>query len=237
MGDTRGPDAPSRETSQERSPFGNELMRLKRRGCCILVTGRSSVHVRAAQSRQLFGAVDEPRRRILTLIDATPSETSQYFPDGITQSDSDVTVLDYTETVQDTTRVTGKSRSQSSSSQSDDPSKTGLGATLCDPIGAAIRNKQTEPGELRVGVATLDAIVVSDGRSATRAFVEAVRADILAANGMGHFHLPGSVDPATFDALAPVIDIHLELRESRPHIPEHRWHLLDTDRSTDWIPL
>lgn len=256
MGDVaHSPDAPGskQECSKERE-FATELMRLKHRGCCVLVTGRVSERVRATQSRQLFGDIDEPRQRVLTLTGVTSTEAGQYLPDGITPPQPNVTVLDHTSVVRDSSGVAETSPQQPStpahththshSQLSADASYSDHGLdinididTLSETITAVVPDDCTEPGEIRLGVATLGTLIGTDGLSATRAFVRTVRAAVVAANGMGHFHLPGSPDTETLDALRPIIDIHLELRESQPRIPEHRWHLLETGCSTDWLPM
>jgi hypothetical protein len=220
--------------------FASELMRLKRRGCCVLITGSVSERVRAMQSRALFGGIEEYRQRVLALTDATPTEKAQYLPDGLTPESSDVTVLNYTDTVRDVTGVADPSSLQLSASPSsvwtETTSVTGLGATLSDSITETIQSGLS-PGELRIGVATLNALIAMDGLPATCAFIREVRADLRAAHGMGHVHFPGSPDTDALVALRSVVDIHLELRESQRYTPEQRWHLLDADITTNWYPV
>lgn len=254
------PDSPesNQECSGERELFATELMRLKHRGCCVLVTGRVSERVRAAQSRQLFGDIGEPRQRVLTLTDATPTETCRYLPDGITPSQPNVTVLDHTSRVRDSSSTPARTHTNThshtqpladtthpedgceSNSNIDINTDTDTDIdidTLSAAITAVVPDDCADPGEIRLGVATLGTLIGTDGLSATRGFVRTVRAEVVAANGMGHVHLPGSPDTETLDALRPVIDIHIELRESQPRVPEHRWHLLETGCSTDWLPM
>lgn len=224
--------------------FADELMRLKQRGCCILVTGSVSERVRTIQSRALFGSITEDRQRVFALTDATPSETVEYLPDGLTLEHSDVTVLDYTETVRDTTGIDPSSLqpypstdlSKTETPATETASMTGLGETLYDSIATTIQD-DLSPGELRVGVATLNALIAIDGLPSTCAFVDAVRTHMLATHGMGHVHFPGALDDDTLAALRPVVDIHLELRVSQQHPPEQRWHLVDEDITTNWIQL
>lgn len=251
----RSPDSPgsNQECSREQELFATELMRLKRQGCCVLVTGQVSERVRAAQSRQLFGEIDEPRQRVLTRTDAAPTftETCWYLPDGITPTQPNVTVLDHTSRVRDSTVSESVQPSSTASHTPSSPSpffddsdsnthsdeyRCGLDQ-LYESITTVIPDDCMGPGTIRLGVATLCALIGTDGLSATRAFVRTVRADVSAVNGMSHFHLPGLPDTETLDALRPVIDIHLELREAQPRVPEHRWHLLESDCSTDWLPM
>lgn len=235
---TRRPASSDQETFQDRETFSGALMDLKRRGCCVLVTGQVNERTRAAQSRRLFGQSDTPRQRVLTLTDATSKSAARYLPEGIAPTHSTVTTLDYTETVRVIADTVGHSSQPAPvATTSDDAASMGeLGALLYDPIKDILRADTLHPGELRLGIATLRILIDNDGFSATRAFVRTLRADIVAAHGMGHFHLPGSPDSETVTALRPLIDIHIELRQSECG-PEHRWHLLETGEATSWIQL
>lgn len=234
----RSPDAPGRETIQDRGAFAATLMDLKRRGCCVLVTGPVNEQTRAAQSRRLFGQSDTTRQRVLTLTDATPTAAARYLPADIAPTHATVTMLDYTDQVRivaDT--VTHGTPPSSEATTSDESATLGdLGALLYDPIKNALRTDALNPGELRLGIATLGILLDTDGLAATQAFIRAVRADILDVHGMGHFHLPGSPESESVAALRPLIDIHIELRQS-DCLPEHRWHLLETGESTSWLRL
>lgn len=148
-------------TAHGRDPFATELMGLKRRGCCVLVTGHVNEQVRAAQSRRLFGQSDKSRRRALLLTDATPSHTSQYLPDGIPPTHSTVTTLDYTEEVRDLTDTDNPTFQPSSADTSSGESATltGLGALLYDPVSDAVQTGSLNPGEFRLGIATLGVLI------------------------------------------------------------------------------
>lgn len=239
MGDVpRNPDSPSRETAQNRDPFAVELMELKRRGCCVLVTGQVDERVRATQSRRLFGESNKSRQRVLILTEKSPSPTVRYLPEGISPMHSSVSTLDYTEIIRDMTGAVSPSPQLSPADigPAASESMTGLCALLCNPVCNAIPTGSLRPGELRLGISTLGVLIDTDGLSATQAFVRAIRSDILAARGMGHFHFPGEPGSEIFSALGPLIDIHIELRKP-DGIPEHRWHLLETDHSTGWLRL
>ncbi|UPM44460.1 DUF7504 family protein [Halocatena salina] len=239
MGDVpRDPDSSSRETAQNPDSFAVELMGLKRRGCCVLVTGPVDERVRAAQSRRLFGESETDRQRVLILTERASDFTAQYLPDGIPSAHPSVNILDYTDLIDDMAGTTSPSPPFSPTDASPDTSGSmnGLCAHLCDPICDAIPTDSCCPGELRLGITTLDVLIDTDGLSATRAFVRSIRSDILAVHGMGHFHFPGEPDPELLTALSPLIDIHIELRKT-DDVPEHRWHLLRTDHSTGWLRL
>lgn len=222
----------------DRESFTTTLMGLKRRGCCVLVTGQVDERVRAAQSRRLFGDSEKSRQRVLALTDATPDLGAQYLPERTTPAHSSVDTFDYTDEVRNITGTVDPSFGPCSAEVTPElpESMAGLGARLYDSISEAVRNEQLRPGELRLGIATLCVLLDTDGLPATKAFIRTIRADILAARGMGHFHLPGEPDSETIAGLESLIDIHIELRESNGRA-EHRWHLLETDHSTDWLPL
>ncbi|RRJ33760.1 DUF7504 family protein [Halocatena pleomorpha] len=233
---SRGSNASgSRQTEKS---FTDTLMGLKRRGCCVLVTGQVDERVRAAQSRRLFGERETSRQRVLTLTDATSDLDAQYLPESITPAHSSVTTLNYTGVVRDIASTADPTAELPPTAASSEPSDSmgNLGDLLYDSIKETIRAGQTVPGELRLGIATLCVLLDTDGLSATEAFVRALRADVLAVGGMAHFHLPCSPGSETLAALDPLIDIHIELRESNGSV-EHRWRLSETDHVTDWLPL
>lgn len=55
-------------TRQDRAQFRQLLMRLKRRGCNLLVVGETDPSVRRRASRRLFGAPLAPRTRLLVTV-------------------------------------------------------------------------------------------------------------------------------------------------------------------------
>lgn len=228
----RDPESPT-QSVQDREAFARALMELKRRGCCVLVTGQVSERTRAAQSRRLFGESDTPRQRVLTLTDATPSSAARYLPADLAPTHSTVTLLDCTDNVR---VITSLGLALDSSTESDETASVGdLGGLLYDAISDALCT-DTCPGGLRLGIATLGVLLDTDGLSATRAFIREIRADMLKAHGMAHFHLPGVPNSETITALKPLIDIHIELREVDKE-PAHRLHLLETEETTRWIRL
>lgn len=232
---------PEQQVSPSSEEFTTELRRLKRRGCCLLVTGSVNERVRAVQSRHLFGDAGAPRQRVLTLTDATPVGVTQYLPAGIEPEQPSVTVLDHTDAVRGgSTADTSSARPAPSPSPSVSGSTTaltGLGATLYDALSAVLPRHRLAASELRVGVATLDALMTVDGLTSTQAFVRAMRTDMQAVRGMGHVHLSGSLDADTRAVLRSVVDIHLELRESQPSVTEQRWHLLEANITSDWLSV
>lgn len=233
----RSPASSSEEMVHNREAFADTLMDLKHRGCCVLVTGQVNERIRAAQSRRLFGQSDRSRQRVLLLTEATPHLIPQYLPKGITPTHASVTTLDYTDQVRDlSSTISLLSQPWSDNNSEESASMTEYGTSLYDAITDAINTESLRPGELRLGVATLGVLIDTDGLPATQAFVRAVRTELLAIHGIGHFHFPGKPGTETCTALRPFIDIHIELRKHHD-TPEHRWHLLETDHSTSWIQL
>lgn len=235
---TRSSDTFNRTTVEDREVFAETLMDLKRRGCCVLVTGKVNERARAAQSRRLFGQSNTSRHRVLTLIDATPSAVSRYLPEGITPTHSTVTKLDFIDDIRLVADfVDNAAQSETESTEVNDAiSMATIGSLLHDPIREALRSESFRPGELRLGIATLRVLIDTDGLTATKAFVQTVRNELVDINGMGHFHLPGELEAKTFTAFRPLIDIHIELRQTNC-VLEHRWHLLETGESTSWFRL
>lgn len=224
----------------QRDTFTTELTRLKQQGCCLLVTGSVSERVRAAQSQHLFGTPVEPRQRVLVVTDTITAGTARYLPPTVSPDDSDVTVLDALSTLRTRTAV-GYSHSSSLDQPLDDASLpddlVALHSALRDAIDVANREVQLPPGKLRIGLSSLCDLIERHGITATKTFVRAVTSDTRSMQGMTHFHFPGTLDSVTLTALKPVVDIHLELRDSFSRPPEQRWHLLGADLTSNWMTI
>ncbi len=158
-------------------------MGLKHRGCCVLVTGQVDERARAAQSRRLFGQTDEPRKRVLTLIEARPAVQTSISRQNYA-AHSSVTTLDYTEEARDITVVTSSPSQTAIDLGSETASLSGLSAVLCDPLRDAIQ-ADTSTGELRLSIATLGTLIDIDGLSVT--LIRTIRSDILDSHGWDIF--------------------------------------------------
>ncbi|MFC6837625.1 DUF7504 family protein [Halomarina ordinaria] len=217
-----------------------ELAELKREGCHLLVTGVVSDAVRARQTRNLFGSPRERRRRILALVSTDLAGAKTYLPGDIDVDDEDVALLDFSTTVRSTvgTETSGPSWTTGPAS----PAAPGDGlvalrGALERELVDAVSTTERTPGRIRVGVLTLGVLLDEYGLDRTRGFVTSLGRAVRTAGGMGHCHLPLAPDATETEALVSAFDARIDLRHRDGRPPEQRWHLTESDSTTDWMLL
>lgn len=108
---------------------------------------------------------------------------------------------------------------------------------LPDVVRETIANTApVSPGELRLGVDSLSAMIASTDLETTRDVVEPLCRTVREHRGVGHFLLPGDPERDDVEALAPSFDAVVEVRTGDAGI-EQRWRLTGTGHETGWFPL
>ncbi|MFC7177601.1 DUF7504 family protein [Halosegnis marinus] len=92
------------------------------------------------------------------------------------------------------------------------------------------------PAQFRLCVDSLRPLVEEYDERELFRFLHAVTADVRAARGMAHYHLPLGYDAETARTLAPLFDAVVEVRDGDSG-PRQRWHLDDAGVGTEWLPL
>ena len=211
--------------------FRRLLMELKQEGCRLLVTGDVSDAVRARRSQQLFGTAAD-RIRILASTDLGADDINSYLPDTCSIE------LPITEVIRlDDIRSVRVAETYSTPLHIDaDNEFAAFRWRIVDAIARHRAEHTPNPAELRIGVATLAPLLDEHDFETIREFVRIVGEETVRSQGMVHFQagLDGRSELAS--ELLPLMDIHVELRESGG-VPAHRWTLLDHNVHTQWIPL
>lgn len=217
--------------------FAGALGELKHAGCTLFVTGNVTESVCAAQARKLFGDPSVSHERVLVVTDTVHAQSSEYLPDDVSTDSQSVHLVDYRAPLRSgTVTQDGQSDAATTSSSVDsvDIVRDSVLETL-DSIQS--RREPARPSELRVGVVTLSGLLDQYGLDETESFVEAVSTAVREARGMGFFYLPVPTSDPAIDALAPLFDVHVEMRTHGGDTPEHRWNLSDYGLITEWLPL
>jgi hypothetical protein len=217
--------------SEDSQQFSAALGSLKESGCVVLVTGAVDETVRAATSRRLFGTPQLPRQRIVVHADDTALQPASYLPNGIAPDSTSVQLCEWN----------SLDRSESEGN-TDDALSTAENALDSGRLARLIADSEPAsnefaPGEIRVGVLTLASILEQHGQAAAETFLSSFGQQIQNHHGLVHCHLPMKSESATATALASTVDIHIHLRDQNGYPPEQRWHLCETDCSSEWIPL
>ncbi|USZ67981.1 hypothetical protein NGM10_14755 [Halorussus salilacus] len=248
-GDGVGSDAdPVGESPTETDDFREVLRELKAEGCNLLVVGDAPRHLFTCASAGLLGDPEERRYRLLAVTDASPRSVAERLPDPD----------EAPEPLGETTRIVNHAsppRSVTDDAGSSPADLPGIAEThVVDPQLAGLQAQLTEgmaafnqlagglrPGELRVGVDSLESLFGHYDDGVVRRCLRVVTGYVADYAGMGHYVLPRPYDSERVESLAPEFDAVVEIRAVDPatcdHDAEERWHVPSRELTTDWMPM
>ncbi|GAA0253065.1 DUF7504 family protein [Haladaptatus pallidirubidus] len=213
----------------------SELGRLKRTGGNILLAGDVPEEVFDEMSVQLLG--DQAFSRTVL--------SAQYGKDTeVTQ-----TRLSIAETTPDhahilTHKSVARSAATAQTNQSNQMPVSSVSGSLKE-FRTAIRELLFElqqqrngfdPAELRFCFDSLQLLIEEEGVETVGQFISLVTEAVENVRGLGHYLFQDSYDSSHVQAVRSKFDVVIELRFSE-NGPEQRWHLQDTDHTTQWFPL
>lgn len=208
--------------------FGALLDRLKRRGTSVLVVGDLSPELERTMSRRMMGHPRERRYRLLALL-KPDADRSRWFPDGVEPRDEWVRVLDRA----------GLARGAAASAPGADagpkPPADRLADDVADWVATVDREADPDPGQLRVGVASLDALEAVAGRRGASDVASTVHELMRRHGGLAHLYFPRPRDSVAVEHVAVWADVVVEVRTAAGR-PEQRWILQD-ELETSWFPI
>ncbi|WP_232686083.1 DUF7504 family protein [Halobacterium zhouii] len=208
--------------------FEDVLVALKQNGCNLLVTGAVADDVTARATRKLLGTPTEPRERVLALTDSAVENPVTYLPGSIYPHHDGIDVLDY--------RDVGRSANTAERSDGGTPrTLDAISEDLCSTV--ARRGRDTAPAQLRLGVVSLHSLLDRHDDDAVEQFLGRVTESVLDASGMAHYHLRLPDDDPAVEALSPLFDARIELRQLDGMIPEQHWHVPESSVDTGWVTL
>lgn len=229
MGDDTTPGgSPLRGASGD--TFAALLDRLKRRGTSVLIVGDLSADLEQALSRRMMGHPDELRYRLLSAL--KPMETpDRWFPGSVGPEDEWVEVVDHGGLARDA--VGG----------ADGVGKVGAASTRAQEVVAHVdewtatveREADPSPGDIRVGVTSLDILLEREGVEATRTVAEGVHRLMRDHAGVAHLYFPRQRSSRVVQQITVWVDVVVEVRTNGGR-PEQRWSVQDTVE-TSWFPI
>jgi hypothetical protein len=92
------------------------------------------------------------------------------------------------------------------------------------------------PAELRLCFDSVTPLVADHDYRDVRRFLLGLTETVERVDGMAHYHLPADYDSETVETVEPLFDAVVEVRHGEGKL-EQRWHLTDSDITTDWLPL
>lgn len=214
---------------------GSTLRRLKRVGGNVLVVGAVPDDLVDVASTRLLGDRGRDRRRLFALLDRDiDAVCTRLSPGDATAAH----VVDYAATA----------RSAASAQPSIDTDTTPRIAAepddidgLEDAIDSTLRTitaaeTESNPAETRLCVDSLRPILEDQDAEVTERFLESVCQSVKAVSALGHYVLPIERSSDTVGQLEALFDATVELRVGESG-PEQRWHLHESDYTTDWFAL
>ncbi|WP_155120500.1 DUF7504 family protein [Haloprofundus marisrubri] len=205
-------------------------MRLKDRGCNILVTGGVSESVTVRATQRLLGSPVEKRKRLVTLTDTPTKGIDARLPVGVSTDDADVRVVERERVER------SAAESVDRNGQRGDAELRHLELDISRAITSLDDGSGFGPSELRLSVDSLGALSEQHRTEPLREFLRRVCATIEDRRGMGHYHLSVADDSPRVSRFAHLFDARIELRQREPYGPEQRWHVPGYG-TTGWIQI
>jgi hypothetical protein len=236
--------------------LGAVLDELKSAGCAVLVTG-TAPDARAAASRKLFGDPSQRRRRVL-VTHGTGTDADRWLPEDVSVA-GDAALLCPPLVGRDTAGQSPDAPTDGPTAEchttdtpaggpgegrpTTDPSGTGPSTTALDRLRnelsdviSSYQSDRLEPGEVRVGITSADALASRYGRGELLSFVRTATALIRGVRGLGHLQLGQSREGDLVPLLEDLFDARVDVRK-QPNLPaEQRWHV-PRYGTTEWIRI
>ncbi|WP_435177714.1 DUF7504 family protein [Halorussus sp. AFM4] len=236
-------------TPADAERFRDVLAELRADGCNLLVVGDAPRRLFTAASAGLLGGPDETRYRLLAITDASSRSVVERLPDpeAVPGSLAETTeVVNHAAPPRSVAEEAGRPEAPPLSDISEpsvaDPELAGLQADLAEAMAAFdCHAGGLDPGQLRVGVDSVGALVEHYDEDVVRRCLRVVTGYVSDYDAMGHYVLTEPYGSDRADRFADEFDAVVELRAvdaaGRDHGAEERWHVPSRDLTTDWLPL
>jgi hypothetical protein len=240
--------------------FRNRLAELKRNGCNILLVGTDALG--PACERLLGESSAGPRYRLFVTTDTGPATAHAKFDAtqpgpyrdaaAVVNWDADVRGATAAEGPEEFGGPTEErdcrgSDGETTARDADGPpfreefvesdDLRDLGTTVEETIESFEAEKgDLSPAELRLCFDSVTPLVADHEYRDVRRFLLGLTETVESVDGMAHYHLPADYESETVETLEPLFDAVVEVRRAEGEL-EQRWHLTESDITTDWLPL
>jgi hypothetical protein len=194
------------------------------------VVGDLSADLEQALSRRMMGHPDERRYRLLAALKPSDSP-DDWFPGSVSPDDEWVDVVDQGGLARDAAAVAeGGSGAPGSATLADE-----LVECVDDWVTSVEHEADPEPGDIRVGVASLDVPLEREGVEAPRMVAERIHRLMRDHRGVAHLYFPRPRSSRIVQQITVWVDVVVEIR-TKGGRPEQRWSVQDTVE-TSWFPI
>ncbi len=220
--------------SERKDAFRIRLQELKERGSAILLVGEVPSSVRDQACERLLGEAEAlPRHRLLVFTNGRDGIEGRLRAHDCGRGSTEAITAAVTRSAATERQVDA----DVPVTELDPDSLRDLGSAISAWIGETEDSHGAlAHGELRLCVNSLSPLLEVHGERPVFEFVVLAAARVRAVAGMGHFHLPVAPDADVAKLLAPAVDAVIELRIDDGE-PQQRWHLVDDDLQSRWLPL
>jgi hypothetical protein len=195
--------------------FSQQLAELKREGSNILVVGQEADRAHSGACRHLLGHDGAERRRVFVFTQG--QSVCSCAPDAV-DGEREIVRHDHGEADgEDALSVLG--------------SDVVRAIDVLEPV-----DDELEPAELRLCFDSLGPLFVGHESEHLFRLLHVVTSRVRQVDGMGHFHLRVDRDSDHVNLLEPLFDAVVEVREDG-ETSEQRWHLRNSNVSSDWLGI
>jgi hypothetical protein len=111
-----------------------------------------------------------------------------------------------------------------------------LGTTVLEAVDGIEAETDLDPGELRLCLDSVRPLLQHHRSETVFRLLHMVTSRVRQSTGMGHFHLRLDHENDYVRLLEPLFDAIVEVRVDSSAV-EQRWHLRDSEVTSDWIEL
>lgn len=207
--------------------FAQRLEELKREGANLLLVGDTTREAHTAASQRLLEGPEADHRHVFVFAEGAGICTD--LPD---QADPETTRV--------VTQAAGGERASGWSADIpetvvEDPEPSALATATVETVND-LHDDDLDPGDLRVCFDSITSLVRDNDSEDVFRTLHLITTRVRQLKGLGHFHLQIDRDEDYVRLLEPVFDAVVELRVA-DGAPQQRWHLRDSEVTSDWIGL
>ncbi|WP_276301845.1 DUF7504 family protein [Halorussus lipolyticus] len=229
--------------------FLDLLNELKSTGCNLLVVGDAPRELFTQASSRMLGDDDVVRYRTLAVTDATPESIAERLPDP-SESPRPVGetthVLNHAGALRSVTAATDPTTPPDLAGVKEtriaDPQLAGLQSALVEAIEEfANRGDSLHPGDLRVGIDSLEPLLDHYGEEVVRRCLRIVGGYVRDHDAMAHYILPKPYDSEVVqlfaDDMDAIVEIQLDDTAEDGRVGKQRWHVPSKDLTIGWASI
>ncbi len=208
--------------------FAQTLSELKRTGSNLLLVGESRSAAHRTACRRLMGFDgDDARQRVYVLTRGAEgcAAVPESVPAGATYlvRHEDADPPDPVAPTVEETVV-------------DNDLLSALGTTVLETVDDIEADTSLDPGELRLCLDSVRPLLQQHRSETVFRLLHMVTSRVRQSDGMGHFHLRLDHENDYVRLLEPLFDATVEVRVDDGSV-EQRWHLRDSEVTSDWLEL